>query len=325
MKYLALVLTLVISACASNIKTSQPVNGVISQLRVIGNGNTIEQAKTNGFTSAIEIAVGAVVLTDVEVKGNTLIRDEIIKHSAGYIDDYKIVSQSYINNQYTLVMDVDVKSSRIMERLLNKGSTSTSLNGDRLSNQYSSYMNERRTGDQVLNRLLSDFPSNAMKITQGQTQFMLDGYRNPVLIVPIEIRWDYKYLTALNEVLSILEDKSGPTPDKVHVISKNPNAWLVGETNVYGFSDGVRFQRIINGLDKEIKIHARIQNSNGGTIFTGCYNSGQTFRGLNKSNSRYVVWGNDVERDHIRIVFDDELKQKFKNADKVTLSIRESC
>lgn len=321
MKYLALAITLFISACASNIKTSQPVNGTNSQLRVIGTGTTVEQAKNNGFTSAIEFAVGAVVLTDVEVRGNTLVRDEIIKHSAGYVDDFKIVEQTYINGQYQLVMDVDVKSSRIHERLLGKSKASVAIEGERMSNQYTSYMKERHTGDQVLNKLLYDFPSNAMTLTQGKTQFMLDGYRNPVLVIPFEIRWNYRYLTAMNEALKLLEEKSGDRPDSITIMSKNPNAMLIGETNVYRFNDGVRFQRIKDALNQQIKIHATILDLNGKVIYSACYNSSQTFRG-NYSTSKYVVYGNDVERDHVRLVMDDDLQKKFKNADKVELTVK---
>lgn len=334
MKYLALVLTLFMTACASNIKTSAGTNGSNTSLRVIGTGSTVESAKNNGFASAIEIAVGSVVLTDTEVQGNTLIRDEIIKHSAGYVDDFKIINQTYINGQHTLVMDVDVKSSRIHERLLNR-SPSSIVEGPKLANQYNTYINERGTGDRVLQKLLNEFPNNAMTVTQGKTEFKLDGQRNGILVVPFELRWNYRYITALNEALTVLQDKPElqyfntqcmcyKSPERIVTMAKDPNAWLIGERKIFHFNDSVRARNVREALSQPIMLHVKVSSLEGKTLYSQCYNTNQTFRGTHDQNT-FVVFGNDVEKNTVQINVNEDLKS-LKNAEKVELTVRgQSC
>ena len=117
MKYLALVIVLVLSACANTPTNNQPKveNGYY---RVLGTGKNFEEARLNGFQLAVEMAVGSIVVTEKQVTNNILIRDQIVRHSSGYVDDFKIIEQSGSNLRYTVVMDVKVKSSQIAEVIL---------------------------------------------------------------------------------------------------------------------------------------------------------------------------------------------------------------
>jgi hypothetical protein len=326
---------LALSACASNNtgKTSQSyADGKV--IRVIGTGRTKDEAKDNGFQSAIEIAVGSVVLSDAEMRNNRLVRDDIRKHSAGYVDDYKIISQDNHRGDVSLVMDVNVKHSRIAERLLDKGGSSGTVQGDKISTQYKSYLNERSTGDRLVNSILSDFPSNALLISQAPTQMKLDTQRNAVITVPYEIRWSKKYLTALNEVFKVLED--GPeqhnlnmacmcylSPSRFTVISKEDGAWT-GTRSTYHFNDEVRASQIKESLNRNIMIHARIRGIRGEELHHSCFFSTQTFRGTHPTGV-YVVWGNDIEKRFIEIRVEPEsaLARNLQFADKVELTIED--
>ena len=141
MKYLLPLLMLALTACASDKPTGKSFSGLTEPgyVRVIGTGKNFEDAKTNGFRTAIEIIVGSIVISDAEVKSNQLIRDEIAKHSAGYVDDYKIISNATTDFGVSLVMDINVKSSKIHERVLGKFKDPEPLNGSKMTTPFNKF------------------------------------------------------------------------------------------------------------------------------------------------------------------------------------------
>jgi uncharacterized protein YrrD len=316
-RLLMIVACLVLASCAS---TKIDQNGYI---RTTGEGSSLEQAKQVAFREAIQIQVGTIVLSERESNNLRTIKDDILVHSSGYVDDYKVINQSNSGNRVSVTVDVKVRTSKIADRLLNRGGSSGDIQGDRASTQYSSYMSERKSGDAVLARLLSDFPAVAMSIKQERHEFKLDAYRNAMIIIPYEIRWQPKYLAALKEALGGLQD--GDTSHyaaSVIVLSKNEGDWF-GNKRAYHFNDKVRVQQIKDALNQQIMIKAKVSTFTGKELYSGCFMSTQTFRGTHPSGP-YVVWGNDVEQRYVEIKIDpnSSLARNLKDAEKIELTLQ---
>lgn len=325
MKSLVLVAMLFLTACAST--TSEKTSGSTYQpktIRVIGTGKTFDEAKVNGFNSAIEIVVGSVILTDQEARNGTLVRDDIAKHSAGYVDNYTIVNQTQTNRGFTLVIDVDVKSSKIAERMLNRGTSEGVINGTKVADKYNSYIHDKKTGDKFINTVLESYPKHAFNIKQGNIDFKVDAYRNSVIVIPTEISWNYEWLTAFNEALSVVQDGDSRSFNRITVISKKPGAWN-GSPSVFHFNDTARVekitQRMIGGNLTLVKIIA----DNGSTLHTECfYNLSADFGGGDyRDNRRNVVNGHQVDNKPIEITVKQgsQLQQNFKNMNHVEMSV----
>lgn len=317
---LATMLTLA-SACVSQ-ATAQTVS--VSEngyMRVIGKGKTFDEAKTNGFNNAIEIVVGSVILADTELSKNQFVRDDIAKHSAGYVEDYKIINRSETSLGVTLVMDVNVKSSKIHERVLNKPSDSSKVEGEKLADQYNTYMQNRASGDKLLNMVLNDYPRKAFNVKQGKTAFKLDAYRNAILVVEYELSWNYKYLKALNEALSVTSDERGGSQQRFFIVSKDPNAWLLGSTDRYFFNDAIRARRVKQSFTGTVTVWAEIKDASGKTLFSGCSNPTYMVAD-NIVTDPMVIQGNDRYQDEvlIKIPANNPLSQQMNNAVKVELS-----
>ena len=325
------VMLAMVSACSttSPSRTYQGNSPTQTIRNVTGVGSTFDEAKNNGFAVAIEQAVGSVLLVDKELKNDKLTRDDILSHSAGYVDDYKVIRQTNNRGQVVVIMDVDVKHSRIAERMLQRGGSDSKLDGNRLGAQYNSYMTERGSGDRLLNNLLRDFPARAMDVKQGRIDFMLDSRRNSVLVVPYEITWDKRYLNALDETLSVLHDTSSgheynivcrcyPTSERVVVHNSGKHE--------YFFNDGVRVRQLTDSLSQQIKIKAEVKDNSGNTLYTGCYFSTGGFKGRTPSGV-YVIW-NNIERSRLEITIEPNsyLARNIHRADRVELSLKaESC
>ena len=300
-------------------------NGTI---QVTGVGKTFEEAKINGFAKAVEIVVGSVLVTESQVSTGKLVKDDIIEHSAGYVDNFTILHKTIEPSRILLQMDVTVRSSKIAERVLNKAKADGRLQGERLSAQYQTYARSRTSGDSLLNKILAGYPSQAFDIKQTDSvEFKLDKNRNVFIIIPYELRWNYKYLSALNEVMSITQDgyASGMNQDVVAIQSKDPSAWILGSTNKYYFNDSARFNQIANTFLGRVTVTAIIRDDNGNQIFTGCEEA--FFNGLYVYKP-YIIKGNSISRDTVQIfVRKESLKFRDLNiANHIELSFStETC
>ena len=171
---------------------------------VTGVGETEELARQNGFKQAIELHVGSVILNERESQEFKLVKDDIFDYSAGYIDNFAVIDVTSKPDGYTVIVDIIVRPSKIHERVLSQGKDTKNVPGDQLGTQYKSYLQERKEGDRYLDSVLNSYPKNALEIKQEPFKYKLDMYRNALFIVPFEVKWNYKYIQALNETLGKL-------------------------------------------------------------------------------------------------------------------------
>jgi hypothetical protein len=75
-------------------------------VQVESTASTPAQARTEGLKLAVSQAVGTLVVAESEVRNQQLVRNEIIQYSSGYIQDFKILSESQVGPMSRVVMDV---------------------------------------------------------------------------------------------------------------------------------------------------------------------------------------------------------------------------
>lgn len=289
MRKLLLVFVLALVGCASSPQAND------GKVRVTGIGKTFDEAKLNGFQKAVEIVVGSVILAETKALNDKLVKDEIIQHSAGYVDDFTILNRSIDNGKHVLGMEVVVRSSKIAERVLGRHVDYQNMNGDRMAAQYNTYIKDRTTGDRALQKLLNDYPKYAFNLSKGKVEFKTDRDRNAVIYIPWELRWNYKYIVALRETLTILEDgkSNNVRQNSITITAKNPDDWVIGVKNEFYFSDRVRYQNILDNLVKDTHIHIDIKDVSGKTLFKAC-GWPSTLNGRSNVQENYWLRGTQV-------------------------------
>ena len=198
-----------------------------TRVQVEGHGNTVDQAKLNGFRNAIEQVVGQVIVSDQEVRGDQLTKDWIGGYSAGYVDDFEILETRQEGNETFVKMNVAVASSKIAQRMMSSGNKSLIINGERLQAQIDTQLDQRSRGDQLIAEVLTSYPYNAYVVNSGQTEIGLGVRREVYVDVPYEIHWSKFWLEALNETLGVIA-----------VDSKGCNSWFVKQDNKIQLSAG---------------------------------------------------------------------------------------
>jgi hypothetical protein len=172
------------------------------KVTVEAHGNSFESAKQSAFAQAIQQTVGEVLISDQESSGARLIKDFIGGYSAGYINDYEILSQSQDGDDWTVKLTAEVASSKIAERMMLSGNETLKINGEHIRDSLQSQLEQRESGDRLLAEVISSYPYHALIVNSGKTDFALSQYRQGYIDVPYEIHWSRFWLAAFNEAVS---------------------------------------------------------------------------------------------------------------------------
>ena len=172
-------------------------------IRVAGLGDTVEQARSNGFRLAVEQAVGTMVLSETEIRNQRIVRDEIITYASGFVDRFEILSTAQQNGRYRVTMDVWVGESKIARRLLNQSVGTGTIDGARLAVQVETLQQERQSADRVVETVVRDFPKRAFTVEVDRTQIDFDRNRTVNIEIPYRLSWNQAYVNALTESLQV--------------------------------------------------------------------------------------------------------------------------
>lgn len=234
---------------------------------------TAAQARAEGFKLAVSLAVGTLVVAESEVKNQQLVRNEIVQYSSGYIQDFKILSETQVGSMTRVVMDVWVTESKIADRLLNVSKADGAIEGEKSMAQYKSNLNQMQSGDRLLEMILNDFPAKAFDIKIGKSVVTMPA-RGIQIQIPVSIAWNGPYITSLNEVLERV--RQGKTanyyrgPDWAAVIRfKNNSDWMMSTAS---FRDTVKLELIDSNLIKsQPLIKLVIKDEAGNPLFGKCF------------------------------------------------------
>jgi len=258
------------------------------QVRVESQGNTFDEAKQEGLRLAVELAVGALVLSEGQVVNGESKRREIITYASGYVDKFEIIERDTTRASTKLVMDVWVGESRIANRLFNNSATAGRIDGERLAVRVESIIHERQSGDRVLSAVLQDFPSRSFDIKLLTTQVSLTNLRQVAINIPFEISWNYNYLLSLYEALekvgmsgtcstaNILFNMSRCNREQndrsfLNMHLRPPENLIMGWTGRVGFDDDEKLKSLHRTMVRGAPaIQLVVKNTQGNPVYNIC-------------------------------------------------------
>lgn len=302
-------------------------------IRVVGVGVDIESARNNGFSNAIDIYVGTVVVSERELHNYKLTKNEILVYSSGYVDNYKIISQTNIGNQLQLVMDVSVNTNRISNRILGKYTTNESVDGVRIQSQVGTYQTERNNADRLLNNALNDYPYRAYNIEQLPYHITTTN-RILQFVMPYKLSWNYNYLMAISDILEKTQDAKSTFLNRAFsnltISAKDNKDHVFGKRVTYSFNDITQPQLVVGKLyDDELRIMARLMNKSNDTVWYICHHpyflSGKTPAFYSVGDIRNItLHGNAIEQGEVKLDIGPDLNRILKDIHRIQLQIVKS-
>lgn len=323
-------------ACAHQPKNDVPI-------RVVGTGATYELAKQRAFRDAIELKVGAMVLSERETANYRRTRDDILVYSAGFVDDFKVIDKSESNSRVVVTMDVWVSSTKLSERLLTTNGSIQTFAGARHYEQSRSIIQERQSSTKMLSEVMNEYPKRAYNLLQDPYKVYVDNANRTILSVGYRLSFDYNWLQSANAALvtfsngtnsinNILNGAIINSAAQAIIISKDPKAILLGEKKHYNFSNATNFNVFRNSFydDNEIRIKLTLRNQIHTVIHSSCWqpifiterSDTGSFYGSVDLN-KFVVWGNSYEDATIKVSLPPELVRTVANIELSVIANKE--
>jgi hypothetical protein len=264
-----LLLVVFLSGCATQASHS---NKAQTPIRSTGVGVSLGDAKEQAFKQAIENRIGVLVLSEREIQSYRLLKDEILTYSAGYIDDYNIVSQEKVGKKWVVTADVWVSSSKLTGRIISSASSDGRINGKKVSDTFNSFFKQKEQADRLTEKVLSGFPESALIPKYKHTELKFDHNRNAQLLVYLQTSWNKGYLTSLKELLSLVQDGgSAGQYGVVQVMYKDDESDWFPSSERYKFSDAKLHGRFMSQFSSD-RIALRLKLRDGiKTVFEDCW------------------------------------------------------
>jgi len=310
-----------LAVISASVFAQSPESG---EVWVTGSGRTKQEAMDDGFRKAIEIVSGTVTLSEREIKKDTITKNEVFNYSAGYIKKYNILNIVENKSSTTIDMIVWVDSSKILNYKLNIGKTQENIDGNNLSAQFKSYINERSSATKLVDKVINDYPKRAFEITQGPYNISTDEYRDINIDVTMTVKWSRYYIASLKETLDIVSGNRQADVN-IEIFTENPNSMFFDQSTYY-ITDYEMAENIVNRLYKnKMKINASIYNNNGKILQTTCVNvDDPPFVKKSKSNSYRIIYPKQIIW-KLSIPINNNLQTKLSQIARLELSLENNC
>jgi hypothetical protein len=331
MRYLTILIAVLLTACASTASTSNNVNLKTANnnsepqtYRVLGTGKTFEDAKQNGFKLAIEFTVGSIILSEKESKNDSLIKDDIFSYSAGYINSFKILSQTQLPTGFTLAMDVSVSNSRIAERIIST-KEGKNLDGSTVYDRYESFLKNRQNQDKLFDIVLESYPQKAFDLRVDKVDFSVNGNRELFLDLKYSVRDNQNYYASLSEVISIVADRNNGANAIVKVF-RNPKNKFMKTVDQYYMNDSILIEKLdrklggINYHEGGAMLLIQIKDSLNNVLYSDC---SEKFLSLRVDSGYHLIDGTGSEWGEVnkQIKVNPKMLTLMKSFDKVELTM----
>lgn len=236
-----------------------------SPIRVVGVGDTSEQARDNAYREAMETYIGAVVVSDKEMRDLQLVKDSVLVYSSAYVDRMRVISDTQQGSKRRVELDVWLSSSKIANRILTVYPKDQNIDSSRVSEQIRTYLRSKGNGDKLLETVLDVYPYNAFVIDQSPIEIKVDPHRVPFLKVSYTLKWNKNYIVALEETAKAIGDSRKNAVSFMAV--GGGSSWLI---QPYYFNDHIPVTMMLNRFDsKKLAVKLSLVNGNQ-TIYSTC-------------------------------------------------------
>ncbi len=171
---------------------------------VTGIGADADAARLNAIRNAVEHVIGIYVTADTRVANHTILKDEILGYSGGYVRDTRIVSEAH-NCDGLIAVNIEayVVVTKLRRKLTFLNIAVRNVEGETLFNEATGRMEEKRSGVALLEKIISKYPQAAYTIEVGAPQIKSvdQATSKATLGISMKIRWDQAFLHELRSVV----------------------------------------------------------------------------------------------------------------------------
>ena len=227
MKVFVFVIASILLSCCATVQTASvsPVSLVLQGVRfyfsstipaeipveAVGTGPTREKAVDNALIAAVQQAIGVLVVSDVTVESNKVVRDIAINYASGVVKEYS-VKQCTDTARIQCTINAKVSPFAFQQKLLASASV-TKIDGENLYGQYLTSRNAIIQRYRVTEYFFSRIRTQGIqaKLIRFEVQPTISG-KVPIYF-EYSIRFNPEYKRLLIEFLEKLQEDTGAKPN----------------------------------------------------------------------------------------------------------------
>ena len=180
-------------------------------VEAVGTGPTREKAIDNALIAAVQQAIGVLVVSDVTVESNKVVRDIAINYASGVVKEYS-VKQCTDTARIQCTINAKVSPFAFQQKLLASASV-TKIDGENLYGQYLTSRNAIIQRYRVTEYFFSRIRTQGIqaKLIRFEVQPTISG-KVPIYF-EYSIRFNPEYKRLLIEFLEKLQEDTGAKPN----------------------------------------------------------------------------------------------------------------
>jgi len=181
----------------------------IEKVVVSGVGINADKAQQNAIRNAVEQVIGTYISSETLLKNNTLIRDEILSFSGGYVKESHIVWTGKDDDLITVKLEALVVATKLKDKMQALNIAFRKVDGGNLFGEAVSKINIQQSAAALFKGMASKYPQAAYHFEVGKPEI---ESTDPVtklanIKIPTVIKLDQGFLEQLSAVLDNVSER----------------------------------------------------------------------------------------------------------------------
>jgi hypothetical protein len=285
-------------------------------VRVTATGASVEEAKQQAFRKAVELRVGAIILSQRIIVDDDL-REKVSNFSSGFVDQHETISIVKRSGLFEVTLDVWVRDSSLAGALVRQYGQSQTVDGNRVIDVVKNRDFQRKQGYELIRELLAGWPRTGIEVLPGWSYgFEYRTDRSVVLVIPsVSVRYAAQFEKGLREAFQSIKLVGRDTQYAAVVTWDNAgffNALLDGNPDFYPIEDSETVRLLEATFQKQPLLRVSLMSATG-TLGSSCiyldhagmkqvyrYRSTGVFHQMPSVSQNFVNLSFDVDRSIIK-------------------------
>ena len=183
-----------------------------------GTGKTREEAINNALLSGIQESIGVLVVSDLTVENDRIVRNLVAQYSSGVVNKYEVKSCVGINPT-TCTVTAKVSPWNFQRKLMGDSNT-IKVNGNDLQAQHMSARHVLIQRQKLTKYYLSQIQQSGLEVKIKEVKVLPSLYENASVFIDYEVRWVPEFKKSIISFLEKLEkdtDGQNTTNNQVYI------------------------------------------------------------------------------------------------------------
>lgn len=138
----------------------------------VGSGETEEKATTQALRNVIQQQVGTYIDAETIVANETVLKDEILDYSAGFVENYERLGVSVQDGVTEVRIRAKVREDKLQKRIKESFKASAEVDGQSVFQKATIQIEKQQKAARLLQAVASEFPEKAIAIEVGAPEIL---------------------------------------------------------------------------------------------------------------------------------------------------------